>query len=91
MCIRDSARPPGSHAPVLASLLHADDDDDWEAADLTLPGGGKDDEKEEWSDEEGHDTHKLAAEEEAKAKGALLRLSFRRPPPHRPLPHISPR
>lgn len=36
-----------------------DDDDDWENTDLSLPGAGKADaEKEEWSDEEGHDAHK---------------------------------
>lgn len=90
-----SAAQPNTHPTsrlsrsVIASLLRADDDDDWEAADLTLPGGGNDDEKEDWSDEEGHDTQKLAAEDEAKAKGARLRLSSRRPPTHRPLPHIS--
>ena len=52
----------------MCTLRVTDEDDDWEKADLCLPGEGaavqnNEDPAEVWSDEEGHDAHKDGPEE----------------------------
>lgn len=48
----------------------SDDDDDWEAADLSLPGAGNNAAPAEWSDEEGHEAHLQPDEDVTKTANA---------------------